>query len=72
VLTALDRLTTGRTTILITHRLSTVRIADEVIVLSHGQIVEQGSLEELMAARGHYYRLHIQQFAGLAMPRAAS
>lgn len=72
VLTALDRLTAGRTTIIIAHRLSIVRSADRVVLLSRGQLAEQGSRDELMAARGHYYRLHIQQFAGAAPSRVAS
>jgi ATP-binding cassette, subfamily B, bacterial len=72
VLTSLDGLAAGRTTILITHRLSTVRFADRIVLLSQGRVAEQGSLEQLMAARGPYYRLHSQQFAGAALSRAAS
>jgi ABC-type multidrug transport system fused ATPase/permease subunit len=60
---ALDRLLHGRTSIVIAHRLATVRRADEIVVLDHGRIVERGSEAELMAAHG--------QFAALARDLAA-
>lgn len=54
---ALDRLMKGRTTLVIAHRLSTVRDADLVVVMEHGKILQQGSHEELMGQQGLYRRL---------------
>ena len=59
----LDAISTGRTTIMIAHRLSTVRNSDIIFVMDRGQIVESGSHDELMAKKGHYYHLYHQQDA---------
>ncbi|MDT7612773.1 MAG: hypothetical protein QOF00_220 [Pseudonocardiales bacterium] len=53
----------GRTAIVIAHRLSTVRAADEIAVVEHGRIVERGNHDELLAAGGRYAVLHRTQFA---------
>jgi ATP-binding cassette, subfamily B, bacterial MsbA len=59
---ALAKLLVGRTTLIIAHRLSTVRRANRLVVLDHGQIVEEGSHSELLELRGLYARLYQRQF----------
>jgi ATP-binding cassette, subfamily B, bacterial MsbA len=59
---ALANLMQGRTTLVIAHRLSTVRRADRIVVLDRGRIVEQGSHQELLTRRGLYRRLHEMQY----------
>ncbi|MDY5589341.1 MAG: ABC transporter ATP-binding protein [Arcanobacterium sp.] len=61
---AMNDLRHGRTSFVIAHRLSTIRGADTIIVMENGDVVEQGNHEQLMAARGAYYRLYQSQFAG--------
>jgi ATP-binding cassette subfamily B multidrug efflux pump len=61
---ALLRLMEGRTSFVIAHRLSTVRDADELLVIKEGEIVEKGSHAQLLSKRGFYYHLYLSQFKG--------
>jgi ATP-binding cassette subfamily B protein len=63
---SLERLVEGRTTMVIAHRLATVRKADRIIVIDHGRIVEEGTHDSLQARGGLYARLARLQFEGLA------
>jgi subfamily B ATP-binding cassette protein MsbA len=69
---ALETLMANRTTLVIAHRLSTVRRADRIVVLVAGQIVEQGTHDELLALNAEYRKLYDLQFqdAGAAQPEA--
>lgn len=60
---AMTSLMQGRTSFIIAHRLSTIRDADHILVLNHGDIIEQGTHEELLAANGFYTNLYNSQFA---------
>ena len=59
---ALEELLRGRTSFVIAHRLSTIRHADQVLALKDGEIIERGTHDELLAARGFYYELYMSQF----------
>jgi ATP-binding cassette, subfamily B, multidrug efflux pump len=64
---ALLRLMEGRTSFVIAHRLSTIRDADKVIVINDGEIVEQGTHQQLLDLGGFYHHLYLSQFKGLAI-----
>ncbi len=64
---ALLRLMEGRTSFVIAHRLSTIRDADKVIVINHGEIVEEGTHQQLLDQRGFYHHLYVSQFKGQAI-----
>ncbi|MBP2001017.1 ATP-binding cassette subfamily B protein [Paenibacillus shirakamiensis] len=68
---ALEVLKKGRTTFIIAHRLSTIRSADQILVLHRGEIVEQGSHDELLALGGRYHQMYqLQQGASSLVPAA--
>lgn len=60
---AMNRLMKGRTSFIIAHKLSTIRDADLILVMDHGDIVEQGTHEELIAKKGSYEKLYYSQFS---------
>ena len=64
---ALLRLMAGRTSFVIAHRLSTIRDADHVLVINNGEIVEQGTHEQLLEKKGFYHHLYVSQFKGQAI-----
>ncbi len=61
---AMLRLMEGRTSFVIAHRLSTIREADKILVINDGEIIERGTHEQLLAARGFYQHLYVSQFKG--------
>ena len=64
---ALLRLMAGRTSFVIAHRLSTIRDANHVLVINNGEIVEQGTHQELLDKKGFYHHLYLSQFKGQAI-----
>jgi ATP-binding cassette subfamily C protein CydCD len=68
---ALDALMVERTTIVVAHRLSTIRHADLILVLESGRVIESGTHADLLGQRGVYARLIERQIAGVAVARAA-
>lgn len=63
---AMQRIMQGRTSIVIAHRLSTIRDSDLIVVMDHGEIVESGNHNTLLAKKGKYYELYMTQYAGFA------
>jgi ATP-binding cassette subfamily B protein len=61
---AMLRLMQGRTAFVIAHRLSTIRQADQIVVIDHGEIIERGKHQELLAAKGFYWNMYTSQFKG--------
>ena len=59
---ATNVLTEGRTSIIIAHRLATIKKADKILVMESGQVVEEGRHEELLSKKGYYARLYEMQF----------
>ena len=64
---AIEKVIKGRTSIVIAHRLSTVKDADIILVVQDGKIIEQGRHEELLALKGHYYDLWMRQYEDAAI-----
>ena len=64
---SLLRLMQGRTSFVIAHRLSTIRDADNVIVINDGEVVEQGTHQQLLEAKGFFHHLYMSQFKGIAI-----
>jgi len=62
---ALQKIMKGRTTFIIAHRISSVQNADEILFLDNGRIVERGTHKELLAMKGRYYELYMQQYKDL-------
>ena len=68
---ALDSVMKGRTTIIVAHRLSTIRDADKIVVIHKGTVAEQGNHEQLMQKEGHYFDLVQSQTGGTSYSQTA-
>ncbi|MBN1424321.1 ABC transporter ATP-binding protein [Candidatus Fermentibacteria bacterium] len=68
---AIETLMTGRTSIIVAHRLTTIQRADEILVIDHGRIVERGTHQQLLAQRGMYYKLYLLQYVRAEEPETA-
>jgi len=64
----LAELLKGRTSFIVAHRLSTIQSADQILVINHGQVIEAGRHEQLLAAHGEYYQLYDSQYRMLQTP----
>lgn len=60
--TAIQTVLSGRTSFIVAHRLSTIRKADRILVISNGKVIEDGTHHQLIRQRGHYYKLYTNQF----------
>lgn len=69
---AIETIIKGRTSLVIAHRLSTVKNADLILVVRDGKIIEQGRHDELLKAKGHYYNLYTRQYEDEAISNAFS
>ena len=72
VRSALERMVTGRTSVVIAHRLSTVQRADVILVMHKGQLREMGTHQELLVRRGLYYKLYQLQYRDQELPQFGS
>jgi len=68
ILNAMQRIMQGRTSIVISHRVSSAKLADKVVMLDDGKVVEQGTHDELLSTNGAYKELHDKQLAGEEQP----
>jgi ATP-binding cassette subfamily B protein len=67
---AMQKLMKGRTSFVIAHRLSTVRNADQIVVINGGKVLEKGNHEDLLKEKGFYYNLYNSQFKRLSQQRS--
>ena len=64
ILNSMQRIMEGRTSIIISHRVSSAKLADKVVMLDDGEVIEQGTHDELLTLNGAYKELHDKQLAG--------